>query len=209
MPSQVPLPATVQFAPDYPIVTERLALRPFSRGDVDAVYSYRSRADVSEYLFDHPMTHEECAEAVRARTGQVAFSGEGDKIVLAAERREDLRLVGEVSLIWRSVPDLQAELGYIFHPDVHGRGYASEAARALLAFGFEVMGLHRIYARCDARNGASERVMQRLGMRREAHFHEHMQVKGRWDEELIYAVLEGDHFDRRQSLRKDGRPAEN
>ena len=194
MTQQVPLPATVQFAPDYPIVTERLLLRPFSRRDVDAVYSYRSRADVSEYLFDPPMTYQECAEAVRARAGQIAFTGEGDKIVLAAERRDDVRLIGEVSLIWRSVPDLQGEVGYIFHPDAHGQGYASEAAGALLAFGFEVMGLHRIYARCDARNTASERVMQRLGMHKDAHFREHMQVKGRWDEELIYAVLEGEYF---------------
>jgi RimJ/RimL family protein N-acetyltransferase len=194
MNSPVPLPATVQFAPDYPVLTERLALRPYRRGDVDAVYSYRSRADVSEYLFDRPMSHQECAEAVQSRAGQIAFSGEGDKVLLAVERRDDQRLIGEVSLIWRSVPDLQAEVGYIFHPDAHGQGYASEAARALLAFGFEVMGLHRIYARCDARNAASARVMQRLGMRQEAHFREHMQVKGRWDEELIYAILEGEWF---------------
>jgi RimJ/RimL family protein N-acetyltransferase len=194
MSSQVPLPATVQFAPDYPILTERLRLRPFSRGDVDAVYGYRSRADVAEYLFDRPMDHEDCAEAVRLRTSQISFSGEGDKIVLAAERVGDGRLIGEVSLIWRSFADQQAEVGYIFHPDVHGQGYASEAARALLAFGFEVMGLHRIYARCDARNDASARVMKRLGMTQEAHFREHMQVKGRWDEELICAILDREWF---------------
>jgi RimJ/RimL family protein N-acetyltransferase len=195
----VPLPARVQFAPDYPIVTERLRLRPFSRGDVDAVYSYRSRSDVAEYLFDPPMTHQECAEAVRMRTAHIAFSGEGDKIVLALERRDDLRLVGEVSLIWRSVADQQAELGYILHPDVHGQGYATEAGQALLAFGFEVMGLHRIHARCDARNAASAAVMTRLGMRREAHFRGHAQVKGQWAEELVYAVLEGDWFAARQT----------
>ena len=103
-------------------------------------------------------------------------------------------MIGEVSLILRHEVARQGEVGYIFHPDAHGQGYASEAARALLAFGFEVMGLHRIYARCDARNAASERVMQRLGMRKEAHFREHMQVKGSWDEELIYALLEGEYF---------------
>lgn len=194
MSSQVPLPATVQFAPDYPILTERMRLRPFSRGDVDAVYAYRSRADVAEYLFDRPMTHEDCAEAVGLRTGQISFSGEGDKIVLAAERIDDGRLIGEVSLIWRSVADQQAEIGYIFHPDVHRQGYASEASRTLLAFGFEVMGLHRIYARCDARNLASARVMKRLGMTQEAHFREHMKVKGRWDEEIICAILDRDWF---------------
>jgi RimJ/RimL family protein N-acetyltransferase len=129
--SQVPLPATVQFAPDYPIETERLLLRPFSRGDVDAVFSYRSRADVAEYLFDPPMNHAECAEAVRLRVAQIAFIGEGDKIVLAVERREDGRMIGEVSLIWRSVADLQGEVGYIFHPDAHGRGYAAEDLRTM------------------------------------------------------------------------------
>ncbi|MDO8359426.1 MAG: GNAT family N-acetyltransferase [Devosia sp.] len=190
--SQVPLPITTLFAPDYPIMTDRLRLRPFSRGDVDAVYSYRSRPDVSEFLFDQPMSHEECAEAVRIRAGQLAFSGEGDKIVLAVERRDDGRVIGEVSLIWRHVADRQAELGYILHPDAHGRGYATEAASALLAFGFDIVGLHRVYARCDARNAASANVMQRLGMRQEAHFREHAQFKGRWDEELVCAMLESE-----------------
>lgn len=194
MASQIPLPATVQYAPDYPIVTERLLLRPFRRGDVDAVFSYRSRQDVAQYLFDPPMNHDECAEAVRLRIGQTGFSTEGDKIVLAVERRDDNRLIGEVSLIWRSIPDQQGEVGYIFHPDAQGHGYASESARTLLAFGFEVMGLHRIYARCDARNTASARVMHRLGMRQEAHFREHAQFKGRWDEELVWAILEQEWF---------------
>ena len=190
--SQLPIPAAVLFVPDYPIETERLRLRPFNRGDVDAVFSYRSRADVSEFLFDEPMSHEECAEAVRARTTQVALTGEGDKILLGLERKQDARLIGEVSLIWRSVADQQAEIGNILHPDVHRQGFASEAAAALLAFGFRDVGLHRIYARCDARNIASARVMARLGMREEAHFREHTHLKGRWDEELICAILDRD-----------------
>lgn len=188
--SNVPLPITTLYAPVYPIETARLLLRPFNRGDVDAVYSYRSRPDVAQFLFDRPMNHEECEEAVRARAGQIAFTGEGDKILLAVERRDDDRLVGEVSLIWRSVAEQQAEVGYILHPDVHRQGFATEAALALLAFGFGDVGCHRIYARCDARNLASARVMQRLGMTEEAHFREHTHVKGQWDEELIYAILD-------------------
>ena len=195
MSNQVPLPATVQYAPDYPIETERLRLRPFRRGDVDAVYSYRSRPDVAQYLADQPMNHEECAEAVRLRAGQIAFSGEGDKILLAVERKDDNRLIGEISLIWRSVADQQAEIGFVLHPDAHGQGLASEAARALLAFGFEVVGLHRIYARCDAKNLASAGVMRRIGMRQEAHLREHAHFKGKWDEELICAILDREWFD--------------
>jgi RimJ/RimL family protein N-acetyltransferase len=180
------------FMPDYPIETNRLTLRPFTRGDVDDVYSYRSREDVCAYLFDEPMSRETCAEAVAARVGQVALNEEGDKVVLAVGVRGAARIIGEISLIWRSEEFGQGELGYIFHPDAHGHGYATEASRALLSFGFHTAGLHRIYARCDARNLASAKVMARLGMRQEAHFREHAMVKGQWDEELIWAILEDD-----------------
>lgn len=178
------------FLPDYPLETARLRLRPFTRGDVDATYAYRQREDVARYLFDEPMSRESCAEAVQARVGQIGYEKEGDKIFLAVERIDDMAMIGEVSLILRSAEARQAELGYILHPEAHGFGYATEASRALLALGFEGAGMHRIYARCNARNVASARVMERLGMRREAHFREHMLRKGAWDEELIYAMLE-------------------
>jgi len=180
------------FMPDYPIETDRLTLRPFTRGDVDDVFAYRSREDVCAFLFDEAMSRETCAEAVQARVGQVAFIEEGNKVVLAVAVRGAPRIIGEVSLIWRSEEFRQGEIGYIFHPDAHGHGYATEAGRALLRFGFDVAGLHRVYARCDARNTASSKVMRRLGMREEAHFRQHAMVKGQWDEELIYALLEDD-----------------
>ncbi|HEX4298463.1 MAG TPA: GNAT family protein [Devosia sp.] len=190
--NHVPLPVTTLYAPIYPIETARLRLRPFNRADVDAVHAYRSLPEVAAYLFDPPMTREDCAEAVRSRAGQIAFAGDGDKILLAVERQSDARLIGEVSLIWRSVTDQQAEIGYVLHPDGQRQGFATEAAAALVDFGFRMVGLHRIYARCDARNTASARVMERLGMSQEAHFREHTRVQGRWDEELIYAVLDRD-----------------
>jgi RimJ/RimL family protein N-acetyltransferase len=197
--NQVPLPAATRFAPDYPIVTPRLMLRPFSRGDVDAVYAYRSLVEVAHYLADRPMSYDECAEAVRARTGQIAFTGEGDKILLAVERTEDRQLVGEVSLIWRSVADQQAEIGYILDPAAQHRGYATEASEALLAFGFDGVDLHRVYARCDARNLASANVMRRLGMSQEAHFRQHSFNKGRWEEELVWAILADEWRGRHQA----------
>jgi len=104
-----------------------------------------------------------------------------------------------VSLIWRSVGDQQAEIGYIFHPDVRGQGYATEAATQLLGFAFGAAGMHRVYARCDARNTASFRVMERLGMQQEAHFREHAHFKGRWDEERIFAILDRDWTARRNA----------
>jgi RimJ/RimL family protein N-acetyltransferase len=178
------------FVPDFPIETGRLRLRPFTRGDVDAVFAYRSREDVCRFLSDDPMSRETCAEMVQARIGQLSLDVEGDRIVLAVERRSEGGPIGEVSLILRSAESRQAEIGYVFHPDFQRQGYATEAARTLLEAGFSGAGMHRIYARCDARNEPSWRLMERLGMRREAHFREHALVKGRWDEEFIYAILE-------------------
>jgi RimJ/RimL family protein N-acetyltransferase len=178
------------FEPHFPIETERLRLRPFTRGDADAVFAYRRREDVAQYLFDGPMTHETATEVVGLRAGQFTLVGEGDKMFLAVEIAESHAMIGEVSLIWRDEANRQGEIGYIFNPAYHGKGYATEAARALLGLGFDGLGLHRIYARCAANNFASFKVMERLGMRREAHFREHIFVKGAWDEELVYAILE-------------------
>lgn len=185
--------------PDFPLTTDRLRLRPFTRGDVDAVFGYRGREDVARYLFDPPLSREECALAIQQRTAQTGFAEEGDRIVLAVETLDDGKLVGEVSLIWRSVEARQGEMGWIFHPAFQGRGYASEAANAMLDLGFSAGDLHRIFARCDARNEPSWRLMERLGMRREAHFREHALFKGGWDEEFYYAILRKEWLSLRHS----------
>ena len=175
--------------PHFPIATERLRLRPFTRGDVDAVFAYRRREDVARFLFDVPLSRDECAQAIQQRIGQVALEAEGDKIVLGVELAQTGTLIGEVSLIWRSVEARQGEVGWIFDPAYQGQGYATEAANALLDLGFGPGDMHRIAARCDVRNDASWRLMVRLGMRREAHFRQHAIFKSEWDEEYIYAIL--------------------
>ncbi len=189
----------IVLCPDYPLITERLRLRPFTRGDVDAVFAYRGREDVALYLFDAPLSREECALAIQQRTNQLQLEKEEDRIILAVETLDGGALVGEVSLIWRSVEARQGELGWIFHPDHQGRGYASEASGRLLDLAFEHADLHRVYARCDARNDGSWRLMERLGMRREAHFREHALFKGGWDEEFYYAILRREWLAMRQS----------
>ncbi len=175
--------------PVYPIETGRLRLRPFTRGDVDAVYAYRGREDVAHHLYDPPLSRDECALAVQQRTTQVKLRESDDRIVLAVDLCSTGALIGEVSLIWRNVEARQAEVGWIFDPRAHGQGYATEAANRLLDLAFGPGDMHRVYARCGASNTASWRLMERLGMRLEAHFHEHEWFKGGWDEEFVYAIL--------------------
>ena len=137
------------FAPNLPIETERLLLRPFTRGDVDAVFAYRQREDVARYLFDGPMSYESCAEAVQARIQQVSLAAENDRVTLAVARRDDAVLVGEITLIWRNVASQQGEVGYVFNPVFHGRGYAIEATRELVEAGYPTFGIclgHQIMA---------------------------------------------------------------
>jgi RimJ/RimL family protein N-acetyltransferase len=83
----------------------------------------------------------------------------------------------------------QAEIGFMFDPAHQGRGYATEASRALVAHAFEHYGVHRVYGRLEPRNEASARVLEKLGMRREAHLIENEWVKGEWQSEAVYALL--------------------
>lgn len=114
----------------------------------------------------------------------------GEGIALALEERASDRFVGEVILRLTSEESRQGEIGWSLHPDAQGQGYATEAARELLRLGFVEMGLHRIIAECDPRNEASIRIMERLGMRREAHHLESMWLKGEWVGSIVYALLE-------------------
>ena len=109
-------------------------------------------------------------------------------VVLAVELRDGGGMIGYVSLAVDAA-NRQGEVGFIFHPDHQGRGYATEAARALLRFAFERYDLHRVYGRLEPRNEGSARVLERLGMRREAHLVENEWVKGEWQSEVVYALL--------------------
>jgi RimJ/RimL family protein N-acetyltransferase len=84
----------------------------------------------------------------------------------------------------------QASIGYEIAPRYWGKGYATEAARAMVAFGFGELRLHRIWARCVADNVASYRVLEKVGMRREGCLREEEWIKGRWRDTLVYGILD-------------------
>lgn len=177
------------FQPTYPILTPRLLLRPFVPDDLDALYAIQCRPDVARYLYWLPRSREQVAEVLASRIAHPALETEGDRLVLAVVLRDSGVVIGDTVLIWLSEAHKQGEIGYVFHPEHHGRGLAGEAAREMLRLGFEGLGLHRISARCDARNIPSARLMERLGMRQEAHYRENELFKGEWSDEYVYAML--------------------
>lgn len=183
--------------PEYPIATARLLLRPFREDDLDDLHAIQSRDDISRYLYWSARSREEVADVIADRMTMSAIEEEGDILVLAAELRETGTVIGDVNLGWESEEHRKGEFGFVFHPDYHGRGYAGEAAVEMLRLGFEGLGLHRIVGRADGRNKASARLMEKLGLRREAHFVENEMVKGEWTDEVVYAMLATEWADRR------------
>jgi RimJ/RimL family protein N-acetyltransferase len=174
--------------PEYPIATDRLLLRPYAVSDLDDLYDLQSRPEVMRYLYETERDREQARESLERMTRRAAIVAEGEALTLAVVLPGEGKVIGDVMLRWLSRKDQQGEVGYVFHPGFGGKGYATEAAAVMLRLGFADLGLHRIIGRLDARNDASARVLERLGMRREAHFVQNEIVKGEWTDELVYAM---------------------
>ena len=170
------------------IETERLILREFQDGDWPAVLAYWNDPRYQRYNPDLPdregFVRDLVAMFVASQT-----EGPRRKWQLAIVNKLDDRLIGNCGIRVNNLELGEANIGYELDPRDWGNGYATEAATAIVRFGFEELDLHRIWAECVADNSGSARVLQKLGMRREAHFREHQYFKDRWWDTLIYAVL--------------------
>ncbi len=169
--------------------TERLLLREIADGDWPAVLAYQSTPEYLRYYAWTERTPEAVQEFVR---WLAAFQHETPRrtFQFAIVLPESGHLIGNCGLRIRD-PDLRAgDIGYEFDPRYWGCGYATEVARAMLALGFDEMGMHRIAAYCIAENVGSARVLEKIGMTREGRFREHERFKGRWWDTLCYAILD-------------------
>jgi len=186
---------------DGDIITDRLLLRRFRPGDLEALHAYVSREDVAQFTSFGPRTRAQSETELKRKLADPPMDQAGQMLSRAAVLPGTGQLIGEVLVFVRDVDARQGEIGYVFHPDFQGQGYALEAARAMLGYGFETLEFHRVFARSDARHTASVSLLEKLGMRREAHFREHAIFKGEWDNLYIYAMLE----DEWAALKRDGK----
>jgi RimJ/RimL family protein N-acetyltransferase len=175
--------------PAFPLLTNRLQLRPFEDADLDAMHAIYGREDVNRYLDWGPRSRADIAEWLGRIKTFTALSPGGEALRLAALLRGTDMLIGDFS-VWRTSQEhQQGEIGFVLHPDFHGKGYGLEAARLMLQVGFERLGFHRIAGQCDPRNESSVALMERLGMRHEAHLRENLLVKDEWVDSLVFAML--------------------
>jgi ribosomal-protein-alanine N-acetyltransferase len=177
------------------IETERLLLRDFTLGDVEALaacrmderyWRYYDRVDDVEAT---AREHVELFVRWQSETPRTHYQ-------LAIVLKQDDTLIGDCGLRRRpqveygGASDLEADIGYELDPRYWRQGYATEAMRALVSFGFETLGLHRVWAFCLAANEPSWRLMERLGMHREGQLRQNAQLRGRWVETFVYGLLE-------------------
>ena len=171
------------------LTTDRLLLREFAGDDWPAVLAYQSDP---RYLQYYSWT-ERTAKEVQAFVQRFIDWQEEEprtKFQLAVILRAERRLIGSCGIRTGEAKVRKADLGYEIAPPYWGQGYATEAARAVVAFGFRELRLHRIWASCLAENVASARVLEKLGMQREAVLREDQWMKGRWWNTLVYGILE-------------------
>jgi RimJ/RimL family protein N-acetyltransferase len=186
-------PADQVGGPDLPTLrTARLVLRPFVLADAPVVQRLAGDENVASTTLNIPHPYED-GMAERWIEKQ-APEWEARKSLALAVTTGDDGLVGAVSLALTPA-HRRAELGYWIGVPFWNRGYATEASSALIAYGFEELGLNRVLARHITRNPASGRVMRKLGMRPEGVMREHIM---KWDEPediAIYAILRSERPD--------------
>jgi RimJ/RimL family protein N-acetyltransferase len=170
------------------LTTEQLVLRELRPDDARAVASRAGDRRVAKYLIAVPSPYP-VSLAMRWIAGRVAWWPQGRGLTLAITRRcEPDELLGSVSLR-RFSRDRRAELGYWLGADAWGCGYATEAAIALVDFGFREMGLQRIYAQVLAGNAASCRVLEKLGMISEGIRRRHIRKGKALHDVMLYGIL--------------------
>ncbi len=169
------------------IVTERLLLRLLGPEDVPAFAAYRSDPEVARFQsWDAPYPVATARALVRGMR-DVRFGQPGAWLQVAIDAGG--RMVGDVAVHVDGDDPRQASVGFTLAPDAQGRGFATEAVRAVVTLLVDAHGVHRVTAECDARNLRSAALLERVGMRREAHHRQSAWWKGEWTDEYVYAVL--------------------
>ncbi len=177
-----------RYPPDLP--TERLLLRPFTPADASRVQRLAGERAIAEYTLNipHPYGDGMAEEWIASHPGNYAAGRNATfAVTLAAERL----LIGAIGLQFAE-PHQRAELGYWIGVPWWGQGYCTEAARAVLRYGFLDRGLHKIEATHVSRNPASGRVMQKIGMRQEGTLREHVLKWDRFEDLVLYGILRGE-----------------
>ncbi|CAM3801779.1 GNAT family N-acetyltransferase [Isoptericola cucumis] len=173
-----------------PVTTDRLVLRAHQPEDLEPLLAYYASPEVSRFLLEEPWTPDDAAAQLAKRLARTGIDEPGSALALVVTH--DGQVVGDVVLWTTGDTVSRGEIGWVFHPEHTGQGFATEAVRAVLGLAFDFYGMHRVVAQLDARNEASARLCERVGMQREGHLRQDWYSKGEWTDTLVYGLLASD-----------------
>ena len=173
------------------LLGDRVLLREFVDTDEKVVHSYGYDPEVTRFMDWGPNSIEDTRTFLREAAGQAGRSSrEGFDLAIVDIRSQ--AVIGSAALSVTNVEHRRGEIGYVLHPDFWSKGFATEAARLLLKFGFEQLHLRRICATCHPENHASSKVLQKAGLLFEGRMRSHLFTRGAWRDSLLYAAISDD-----------------
>ncbi|MFJ8262808.1 GNAT family N-acetyltransferase [Rummeliibacillus sp. NPDC094406] len=164
------------------IKTKRLVIRKLKLEDWQDVYEYTSISHVMKYIPEGVFTKDNAKNFVNENSGE-------NPEKFAVELKDEKIVIGHITF-FKCFGEHTYEIGWVFNPKYYNKGYASEAAKAIVDYGFTKMKIHRIIATCQPQNIPSYRVMEKIGMRREGYFKKCIPNGTEWWDEYYYSVLE-------------------
>lgn len=171
------------------LTTDRLLLREFVEEDWRAVLAYQQNPLYFRYYAQEAQTEQGARAFIKMFLGQQATTPR-IKFQLAITLKGNGQLIGNCGIRTKAVDAIEGDIGYELNPDYWGNGYATEAAKTMVHYGFTTLHLHRIWSWCIADNVGSYRVMEKVGLRKEGHLRQNEFYKARYWDTLVYAILE-------------------
>lgn len=169
------------------LFTERLILRPITFEDKQAILDYRPDEEANKYQGWIPNTLEDIEEFIGKLSQKPNLPGSWFQMAII--EKESGELIGDLGIQFLQNDNQQVELGYTLNKNYQGKGYATEALKAVINYLFIDLQKHRITASSDPNNMPSIRVLEKLGFRKEAHFVESYYQDGKWVDDVVYAML--------------------
>lgn len=171
------------------LYTDRLIIRRLQLNDKEDFFYYRSHRNVVKYQTWKPENIQEIETFIKSMS-EIHPNIPGTWFQMAICKRETDKIIGDIGLHFLEKNLMEAEIGYTISPDFQGKGYATEAVREILNYLFGKLCKHRVFASVDPENKPSIALLERIGMRKEAHFRKNLFIYGEWVDDCIYAILD-------------------
>ena len=178
---------SLNFSPFPVLQGQRILLKQISPDDAPALFDMRSHKETVRYLDRPPAQNVEEVQTLIGTITRALTNNEG--ITWGLFLKDEIGLVGTIGF-WRvKKEDYRAEIGYMLHPAIQGKGLMGEAVKLVLQYGFAAMKLHSVEGNVNPLNAASIRLLERNGFIPEAYFRENFYYNGRFIDSAIYSLL--------------------